>query len=146
MHNIKQIDKSYVVECQSILEASFDTPWKESDSVFLSKSNLILGALLNDRLVGFCVASMVADEGEVLMCAVHPDFQRCGVGGALVGGMLDECHRRKIVKFFLEVDVTNIAAQRLYEKFGFKVMGKRKAYYQKSDGTVSDALIVRFGD
>jgi len=39
----------------------------------------------------------------------------------------------------LEVKDTNIAAQKLYEKFGFSVKGRRKNYYQQ-DG--HDALIM----
>ena len=38
----------------------------------------------------------------------------------------------------LEVNATNIPAQKLYEKFGFKVVGLRKKYYNNKD----DAIIM----
>ena len=31
--------------------------------------------------------------------------------------------------FFLEVRISNLSAQRLYEKYGFKIAGTRKNYY-----------------
>lgn len=146
MLNIQPIDGAYSQECLAILNESFDVPWAEIQTVFMSENNLVLGAFSNNKLVGFAVAAMVLDEGEVLMCAVRPSAQRKGIGCQLVRGLLNECRQRNILNFFLEVDETNVAAQGLYQKFGFQVVGKRKAYYQRLDGTFNDALIMRCGD
>lgn len=146
MRSLRPINIEYADECLAILNELFDLPWTEINSVFKSDTSLVLGAFSNNTLVGFCAASTVLDEGEVLMCAVHPTFQRQGVGSLLVSRMIEDCRRRNVVNFFLEVDVSNVAAQKLYEKHGFQVVGKRKAYYQKLDGTFNDALIMRCGD
>lgn len=146
MLSLQPINIEYADECLAILNELFDLPWVEINSVFKSDTVMVLGAFSYNTLVGFCAASAVLDEGEVLMCAVHPTFQRQGVGSLLVSRMLEDCRRQNVVNFFLEVDVTNIAAQKLYEKHGFQIVGIRKAYYQKLDGTFNDALVMRCGD
>lgn len=146
MLSLQPIGAQYTHECLDILKDSFDLPWTEAESIFKSENILVLGAFFNNGLVGFCAMAVVLDEGEMLMCAVHPTFQRQGIGSHLVCRMLEDCRRRNVLNFFLEVDVTNIAAQKLYEKHGFRVVGKRKAYYQRLDGTFNDALVMRCGD
>ena len=44
---------------------------------------------------------------------------------------------------FLEVDEGNAAARRLYERAGFAEVGRRKAYYQKADGSAATALVMK---
>ncbi len=146
MLSLQSIKIEYADECLAILNELFDLPWTEINSVFNSDTSVALGAFSNNTLVGFCVVSVVLDEGEVLMCAVHPTYQKQGIGSLLVSRMLEDCRRRNVVNFFLEVDVSNVAAQKLYEKHGFQVVGKRKAYYERLDGTFNDALIMRCGD
>jgi ribosomal-protein-alanine N-acetyltransferase len=44
---------------------------------------------------------------------------------------------------FLEVDAGNAAALALYHSAGFRVAGRRRAYYHAPDGTSTDALVLR---
>ena len=54
-----------------------------------------------------------------------------------------EARMRGAENIFLEVDETNIAACRLYDKLGFAKVGERKAYYAAADGSRSTALVMR---
>ncbi|HEX8338805.1 MAG TPA: GNAT family N-acetyltransferase, partial [Pyrinomonadaceae bacterium] len=70
---------------------------------------------------------------------VWPESRRQGVGGALLGAALEAAARRGAVEAVLEVRAGNLPAQRMYERFGFAVVGSRKGYYREP---VEDAKIM----
>jgi ribosomal-protein-alanine N-acetyltransferase len=95
------------------------------------------------RLVGYAGLAAAGDQGDVQTIAVVPDHRGTGLGSRLLGELLRaatdfECH-----EVMLEVRVDNLAAQRLYERFGFEPIGFRRGYYQP--GNV-DALVMRLTD
>jgi [ribosomal protein S18]-alanine N-acetyltransferase len=80
-------------------------------------------------IVGFLVAQSLFGESEILNFAVHPDCRRRGVGSALLAHAIEwseHAHDRRIM---LEVRASNVAAQRFYERHGFRVAGRRGHYY-----------------
>ena len=82
----------------------------------------------------------VVDQGEILNLGVMLAARRRGVGTALVRRLLDEFARRGVVAAFLEVRESNLAAQQLYESFGFTAVGRRSRYYQRP---MEDAVVLR---
>jgi len=58
----------------------------------------------------------------------------------LLEAALDLLVRRGGREVFLEVRVSNLAARRLYEAAGFRVVGVRPRYYRRP---VEDALVLR---
>ena len=91
-------------------------------------------ATLRGALVGFIVSRVVAaGESEVLNLAVTPEARNRGVANAL----LDEMTEPEV---FLEVRESNTVARALYEKQGFRVVGRREDYY---DDPVESALVMR---
>ena len=48
--------------------------------------------------------------------------------------------RAEISRLFLEVAADNEAAKALYAKLGFKEIGRRKGYYQRTAGPPQDAI------
>jgi [ribosomal protein S18]-alanine N-acetyltransferase len=84
-----------------------------------------------------CVWAIV-DEAHITILAVHPDYRHQGFGQLLLWGLLRSAVDRELARATLEVRVDNAAALQLYEKFGFKVAGRRKKYYDNID----DALIL----
>jgi ribosomal-protein-alanine N-acetyltransferase len=127
-----------------ILTSNFDSPWKELDSVFETSTNRVYEACIENRVVGFVVVSSVADEGEILMCAVAPLHHQQGVATALVERALNDLKSLGVITVFLEVDIHNVAAQGLYKKLGFQAVGQRKAYYRQPNGSYHDAVVMRF--
>ncbi|GAN90281.1 ribosomal protein alanine acetyltransferase [Gluconobacter frateurii M-2] len=87
---------------------------------------------LDGHPAGFILTRTVLDETEILTLAVHPHFQRMGLGRRLVESILPKG------KIFLEVSVSNRAAKKLYDASGFVQAGVRRGYYQ--DG--SDAIVM----
>lgn len=81
----------------------------------------------------------ILEEAHITSVGVHPDHRKQGLAQRLICHMLEDCLARQINWITLEVKASNLAAQKLYEKFGFAVMGRRKNYYQADR---EDALIM----
>ncbi|MCP5322631.1 MAG: ribosomal protein S18-alanine N-acetyltransferase [Candidatus Paracaedibacteraceae bacterium] len=129
--------------CLNILKAAFTTPWEELDFIFQTPSHALYGVFIQNNLTGFIAVSIMIDESEILNLAVHPDHQQKGIGKALLTHTIQVLKNQQIKKIFLEVDITNIPAQRLYQHTGFQIMGYRKAYYPQPDGTFHDAAVMQ---
>ena len=91
------------------------------------------------RIVGFCSFWYVLDEVHVNNLAVLPDYRRRGVASAILKRIFAETRRMGAKRVTLEVRRSNVAAQQLYETFGFAVAGVRRGYYRHPD---EDALIL----
>jgi ribosomal-protein-alanine N-acetyltransferase len=53
-----------------------------------------------------------------------------------------ELRKTKETQLFIEVAADNTAARALYERAGFAVTGRRKAYYEKPGGARQDAIVM----
>ena len=82
-------------------------------------------------LVGFLIAREVATEWELENVVVAEESRGNGVGTQLMQGLLENVQQMKGACVFLEVRESNLAARKLYEKFGFAQTGCRKSYYMK---------------
>ncbi|MBV5260756.1 ribosomal-protein-alanine N-acetyltransferase [Synechococcus moorigangaii CMS01] len=92
-----------------------------------------------DLLLGLGCLWAIVEEAHITIMAVHPEVQRQGFGQLILFGLLRDAWLRGLERATLEVKASNGRAIALYEKFGFKVAGRRKGYYQD---TGEDALIM----
>jgi ribosomal-protein-alanine N-acetyltransferase len=81
----------------------------------------------------------ILEEAHITILAVHPAYQRQGLGQAMLYVLMVAAWRRKLEWLTLEVRVSNQTAIALYHKFGFRDVGHRRNYYQD---TGEDALIL----
>jgi len=65
------------------------------------------------------------------------------MGSVLLGTLLSAAQRAGAYTTALEVRADNERAHRLYERFGFSVVGIRRGYYQPSG---ADAVVMRRKD
>lgn len=93
----------------------------------------------NPLLLGLGCLWSIAEEAHITVLAVEPNHQRQGLGQVLLYAMLSSALHRGLEWATLEVKPSNQAAINLYEKFGFREVGRRKQYYQD---TGEDALIL----
>jgi len=91
------------------------------------------------KIIGIACLWAIAEEAHITLLGVHPDYRRQGLGQMLLYTLLQNAIEKKLKWATLEVEASNNCAIALYEKFGFKIVGKRKGYYQK---TGEDALIL----
>lgn len=120
-------------------EAVFPDPWS-ADQFRVHLHDTFLVAVLPDAAVaGYLVARTALPEAEILNVAVAPGSRGLGVGGALLRSALRLLGSAGARTVFLEVRVSNRAAQRLYQRAGFQEAGRRQAYYRRP---TEDALIL----
>jgi ribosomal-protein-alanine N-acetyltransferase len=80
-------------------------------------------------LCGFICAQAVAGEWEIENVVVAAEFLRCGIAGELVRELTGRAVNQAASAILLEVRESNRSARRLYEKHGFREVGRRRAYY-----------------
>lgn len=96
-------------------------------------------AKIDDKVVGYVGIWFIVDEGHITNVAVHSDYRGQKIGDKLVEGLVKMSKENKIVSMTLEVRTSNIVAQNLYKKYGFKIGGIRKEYYSDNK---EDAIIM----
>ncbi len=82
-----------------------------------------------DPIVGFCGMWILYDESHVTTIGVAPEHRGQGLGELLLLSLFEEAIRRNCQWVTLEVRVSNVTAQALYEKYGFAKHGVRRRYY-----------------
>ena len=80
-------------------------------------------------LIGYVGLWYMAGEAHIVSIAVREAYRGQGAGELLMLGAVEMALRRGCEVLTLEVRVSNEAAQRLYEKYGFKNAGLRRRYY-----------------
>lgn len=115
-----------------------------SESMFWSElatadTRHYLVALDADEIVGYAGLCVYSDEAFVQTLAVRADRQGEGIGGMLLSALLADAERRGAERVGLEVRAENVGAQRLYARFGFEPIARRRGYYQPSG---ADALVM----
>ena len=132
----KNIDGAFEVE-----KKCFEHHWSKEEFKKELKNDVAryLVAKIDDKVVGYIGIWFVIDEGHITNVAVHPDYRGYKIGDKLVKEMVELCKENKIVAMTLEVRVSNIVAQNLYKKYGFKLAGIRKEYYSDNK---EDAMIM----
>jgi ribosomal-protein-alanine N-acetyltransferase len=143
---IEEMDVADLHAVQAIERASFRTPWPpEAYRSELTTNRLAtyLVVRADQEVVGYGGIWMMVDEAHLTTFAVEPRWRRRGVGEHLLLALLDLALARRAREATLEVRVSNLAARRLYEKFGFRPVGIRPHYYS-DDG--EDALIMTTED
>jgi ribosomal-protein-alanine N-acetyltransferase len=112
----------------------FTAPWS-IDSFRYELNNrltILLIASLKGNIVGYVCLRTIVDVTHLLNLAVHPKFRGKGIGTRLLHKAIDELKASEHGSRFLTLEVreSNLPAINLYKKFGFEVIGRRKAYYQ----------------
>ena len=129
-----------------IEQASFADPWTfDALETALGMAHIRFlvaeeGRGAGSRLVGYVVALVMGDEGEIADIAVDPVTRRAGVGGVLLSRVEAEMARCGVRALYLEVRESNAAALGLYRGRGFEAVGRRRGYYRHP---VEDALVLK---
>lgn len=130
-------------EILAIETDSFPTPW--TPGLFRSEmanpiSRMVVGRSMDlGRVVGYAVFWRVVDEIHLHNIAVRRDLRRGGIASLLLAEVARKGLPEGARWVTLEVRRSNVAAQRLYERFGFSIGGVRRGYYTD---TGEDALIM----
>ena len=109
----------------------FRPPWTERSlgGEMEDPDGLMLTAERNGRFAGFCVMHRAGDQAELYQIAVCPEERRTGTALALLRSAEEWARADGMGDAFLEVRASNAPAVGLYEKAGWRRLGRRKNYY-----------------
>jgi ribosomal-protein-alanine N-acetyltransferase len=142
---LERMTFEHLPEVMRIDRVSFPTPWSEHSyrSEICNAAAYYLVARRQGHIVGYAGAWLVIDEAHITTLGVDPAFRRQGIGELMLLAILTEARARGVRRASLEVRESNEGAIRLYEKYGFRPIARRRGYY--SD-TGEDAIVMWIPD
>ncbi|MHB8508395.1 MAG: ribosomal protein S18-alanine N-acetyltransferase [Candidatus Dormibacteria bacterium] len=120
----------------------FLTPWPRNAYQRELSQNRIASYFVireGDAIAGYAGIWGMKDEAHVTTIGVRKEDQGKGYGMALMLALIEASYRAGARWMTLEVRASNHGAMALYEKLGFKVIGRRRGYYT-DDG--EDAIVM----
>ncbi len=137
---IRRLTYADLPQVIAIERRAFPTPWSLAMFVLeLSKaSGICLAATIDDRIVAYLVCSRYDTVWHLMNVAVDDRQRRQGIATAMMERLFEVADKPN-AQYTLEVRTSNDAAIRLYESFGFRAAGRRRAYYHDNR---EDALIM----
>lgn len=132
----------HVAQVAALEALCFSDPWSEKSvaSELTNPLALWLVAVDGETVAGYVGSQTVPPETDMMNLAVALAYRRQGVAGKLVTALTDRLAAAGNNCLTLEVRASNSAAQALYEKLGFQMVGRRPKYYEKPR---EDGLILR---
>lgn len=121
--------------------AAFSHPWTRGIFTDGLKSYDCWLMFEGTQQVGHGVIQIILDEAHLLNITVKPESQGRGLGLRLLEHLMARAGELGARECFLEVRETNQSAYRLYERFGFNEIGRRRGYYPAVSGR-EDALVM----
>jgi putative acetyltransferase len=108
--------------------------------VAVGADEALCGELHVERMKLAIFAHVLTD----LTVAVDPDWQGRGVGSALFRALIDTARTMTppIGRIELWTGASNLGAQRLYERLGFRIEGRMTGRGRLPDGTVDDDIVM----
>ena len=126
----------------AIESASFPTPWPPyafRQEIETNRMARYVVVRAGGRVIAYAGIWVMVDEAHITTFAVLPAYRRRGVGGLLLSELMALSVQIGAVVLTLEVRLSNAAARRLYQEFGFRPVGVRPRYYSDNG---EDALIM----
>ncbi|TWI55082.1 ribosomal-protein-alanine N-acetyltransferase [Pseudomonas duriflava] len=121
--------------------AAFSHPWTRGIFQDGLKSYDCWVMFEGEQQVGHGVINVILDEAHLLNITIKPESQGRGLGYRLLEHLMSKAREAKANECFLEVRESNQAAYRLYERYGFNEIGRRRDYYPAAGGR-EDALVM----
>lgn len=133
---------SDIDEVCGIERESFTTPWSEAAFHNELVNNHFAHYLimeLDGEVIGYGGMWLIMEEAHVTNIAVRTAYRGRKLGERLLRELQSTAQFLGAGTMTLEVRVSNLIAQRLYEKLGFRPAGVRRGYYSDNH---EDALIM----
>ena len=135
------LTKDHILEVFEIECLSFKSPWSIEalkDELLNSAAKYIV-AIKDKKVLGFGGMWLILDEAHITNIAVHPKYRNLKLASLILESLISVAEQECALSMTLEVRVSNINAQKLYNKYNFITAGRRKAFYQDNK---EDCLIM----
>ncbi len=121
-------------DCAAVAEieaASFSDPWtKEGFEVALGRSDIAAYVYSpGKKVLAYVILQLDGPEVHIMNIAVHPDYRRRGIASECLRFIERMARRRGSLRIDLEVQESNLAAQLLYRKSGYRATRILRDYY-----------------
>jgi ribosomal-protein-alanine N-acetyltransferase len=113
-----------------------DIAFSRTELAFYLKDTKSIARVANEagRILGFVLAHIESpSHAHVLTLDVIPEERRRGIGTLLMDALHLRLKMKGIGAAFLEVEASNVPAQRLYEKLQYRYFGSMRGYYHGRD-------------
>lgn len=128
---------------QRCFEATGERLWNDKAGVQLlglPGARLFLVQVKNNP-VGFAFYLCASDQADLISVGILPEIRGTGLAYRLLKDCQKALKKEGICQITLEVRHANESARGLYEKLGYKTVGRRKNYYHLKDGSRMDAIL-----
>ena len=120
---LNQFDADARTEAYLSLDADLD----DIENVYIGDKGAFLVGIYEGKLVAMgALRKLSATRGEIKRMGVHPDYQRYGFGQVILQKLLEVAAQLGYTELCLDTTAQNTPAQKLYEKFGFLEVCRKK--------------------
>ncbi len=139
--NIKRLGSNDINSCLQLDLITFNGIWnrKHWERELSDPARICIGLFIKKELIGFSCGWKVLNEINLTLIAIHPSYQRKGLGKQILLYFIDHAKEQKANSITLEIKESNYPAKELYKNFGFKEIAYRPKLYR--DG--SNAIIYK---
>lgn len=112
----------------AIEQACFNELWRYDAASFRDIVNshpYFVVAEVNGKVAGYQFNTVEADHGYLVRIAVHPTYERQGIGARLMAEAVRFFASERVSRIMLNTEEDNTHAHRLYEWFGFIRLNQR---------------------
>lgn len=122
---------------------TFSRPWSPRsfhDLLGVPSAFVLVATTSSQSVLGYAVAYVAADVGELANLAVAHEARGKGYGRALLSAIVRLAESRGAASLFLDVRASNVGALALYSSAHFVEVARRKDYYTHP---VEEAIVMR---
>jgi ribosomal-protein-alanine N-acetyltransferase len=118
-------------ELAALHGAAFHRGWSEDEleRLLLDRAVVAHRVTIGRKLVGFIISRIILGEAEILSVAVASARRGKGLARLMLNLHLRRLAGLGTRTVFLEVGEDNVPANRLYQRAGFRAVGRREGYY-----------------
>jgi [ribosomal protein S18]-alanine N-acetyltransferase len=143
---VGDVDEVHALEC-----SVFPHPWSHAnfmDSLASGYDAWVLRepalAAASGALAGYFLLMYALDEAHLLDVAVAAPLHGRGVGRFLLDRIAARARAERMASILLEVRPSNARALRVYQRYGYAEIGRRRGYYPAHEGRREDAIVMRY--
>ncbi|MFL9925077.1 ribosomal protein S18-alanine N-acetyltransferase [Herbaspirillum lusitanum] len=136
---VDDIDQVVAVEQQI-----YSHPWTRGnflDSLYSGYQSQTLRTA-DGRLIGYFLVMLAVDEAHLLNISVAADMQHQGFGRLLLEQATTLARKHAMTSMLLEVRASNLHAMKVYNRYGFSELGRRRNYYPAGGLMREDAIVM----
>lgn len=141
---IREMRPTDVTVAATIEQGAYEFPWSPGifrDCLLAGYYSVVLE--LGGKVIGYGVMSVAAGEAHLLNIALSDAARGAGNGRLLLEHLLEVAVRSGVEGMYLEVRPSNQRALELYDRAGFRIIGRRRGYYRARYGTEDAVVLVR---